>query len=104
MIARVATAMALVTIAGQAQAGDLNSCSFNGIDLWGDVQVVDSFPDIQVGVVDSFPDLNVEIVDSFPDDCGQWRLVESSPDFTIEYVDSFPDIEIEFVTSFPGLP
>jgi hypothetical protein len=83
---------------------DESSCSFNGIPLYGEVQVVDSFPDIEVKEVSSFPDLNVEMVSSFPDSCGEWKIVSSSPDFTIKYVNSFPDIEIKEVTSFPGIP
>ena len=90
--------------AGSAAAGDLTDCSWNGIPLYGEVEVVDSFPDIKVRIVDSFPDLNVQVVTSFPDACGMWKFVDSFPDFTIQYVDSFPDIEIEMVTSYPGLP
>ena len=95
---------AAALLAMPAHAGDLTDCTFNGINLWGDVQVVDSFPDIQVRIVDSFPDLNVEFVESFPDACGRWQMVDSFPDFTIEFVESFPDIEISVVESFPGLP
>ena len=83
---------------------DVASCQFDGIDLYGDVQVVSSFPDITVKKVSSFPTLNVQWVSSFPDSCGKWREVSSSPDFTIQYVDSFPDIEISEVNSFPGVP
>lgn len=79
-------------------------CTYNGIELWGDVKVVDSFPDLEVKVVDAFPDLNVKVVDSFPDSCGRWKFVDSFPDFTVKFVDSFPDIQIEYVESFPGLP
>ena len=70
-----------------------DDCTWNGIPLHGDVQIVESFPDIKVKVVDSFPDLNVQIVDNFADDCGEWEFVDSFPDFTIQYVDSFPDIK-----------
>lgn len=94
----------LAASAPAVQAGDLATCDYNGIPLWGDVQVVDSFPDFTVRIVDSFPDLNVELVDSFPDSCGLWRYVDSFPDFKIQFVDSFPDLEIRLVTSFPGLP
>ncbi|MCK5750406.1 MAG: hypothetical protein KAH44_29585 [Oricola sp.] len=92
--------------AGSAQAAglDRHACAFNGFPLHGDVQVVDSFPDIKVQIVDSFPDLNVQFVESFPDACGQWRLVDSFPDVKIQYVESFPDIRIRTVTSFPGWP
>lgn len=93
-----------VVLALPANAGDLSSCSFNGIELNGEVEIVDSFPDIKVQIVDSFPDLKVEWVTSFPDDCGQWQQTTSSGDFKIQYVDSFPDIKIEIVDSFPGLP
>ena len=88
-----------------ANAGwDSGSCSFNGIELKGDVEVVDSFPDVKVQVVDSFPDLKVQTVSSFPDDCGEWQFVSSSGDFKIQYVDSFPDVKIQMVDSFPGIP
>ncbi len=88
-----------------ANAGwDSSSCSFNGIELKGDVEVVDSFPDVKVQVVDSFPDLKVQEVSSFADDCGEWQFVSSSGDFKIQYVDSFPDVKIQMVDSFPGIP
>ena len=102
------TIFALLAMASQtARAGDgLNkdACTFNGLPLYGNVQVVESFPDIKVQIVESFPDLKVEVVTSFPDDCGQWKFVESFPDIKIQYVDSFPDLKIQMVTSFPGLP
>jgi hypothetical protein len=72
--------------------------------LYGNIKVVDSFPNYTVKVVDSFPDLNVKVVDSFPDAIGKWKYVDSFPDFTIKFVDSFPDIQVKFVDSFPGIP
>lgn len=101
------TATVFLTLTAHAAAEDgfnQEACTFNGIALHGDVQVVDSFPDIKVQIVESFPDLKVKLVDSFPDDCGQWKMVDSFPDFKIQYVDSFPDLKIEFVESFPGVP
>ena len=83
---------------------DQEDCAFSGFPLYGDIEVVESFPDIKVQIVDSFPDLKVEIVESFPDDCGQWRYVDSFPDVKIQFVDSFPDIKVQMVTSFPGWP
>ena len=80
------------------------ACTLKGKKLYGDVKVVDSFPDFEVKVVDSFADLHVKRVDSFPDACGRWRYVDSFPDFTIKYVDSFPDFTIKRVDSFPGVP
>jgi len=90
--------------AGADENFDKEACKVNGFALYGDVQIVESFPDIKVQVVESFPDLKVQIVESFPDECGQWRFVESFPDLKIQYVDSFPDIKIKMVTSFPGWP
>lgn len=89
---------------GEDEGFDREDCAFNGFPLYGDVQVVDSFPDFTVQIVDSFPDLNVEVVESFPDDCGQWKYVDSFPDVKIQYVESFPDVKIKMVTSFPGWP
>lgn len=83
---------------------DEDTCSFQGIPLYGDVKIVENFPDIKIKEVNHFPDLKVEIVTSFPDSCGKWKWVEHFPDFTVKYVDHFPDLEIKEVTSFPGIP
>jgi hypothetical protein len=99
------TLLALATVPAQAGEGlNPETCTFNGLPLYGDIQVVESFPDIKVQVVDSFPDLKVKAVDSFPDDCGEWKFVDSFPDLKIQYVESFPDLKIQMVESFPGLP
>ncbi len=102
------TLIALLIVSMPASAEPANfdreACAFEGFSLNGDVQVVDSFPDIKVQLVESFPDLKVQIVDSFPDQCGQWKMVDSFPDLKIQYVESFPDIKVKLVTSFPGWP
>ena len=91
--------------ADQAVEGfDKDTCAFDGFPLYGNVQVVTSFPDVKIQIVDSFADLHVEIVTSFPDKCGQWMMVESFPDVKVQYVTSFPDVKIKMVTSFPGIP
>ncbi len=95
----------LSLILGNASAAEIaEDCTLNGLPLYGDVEVVESFPDIKVQIVTSFPDLMVEVVDSFPDDCGQWRFVDSFPDVKVQFVDSFPDLKIQYVDSFPGVP
>lgn len=71
-------------------------------ELYGKIQVVDSFADCEVKVVDSFEDLRVQVVSSFADSPGEWEMVESFPDYTITFVESFPDVEIKYVDSFPG--
>lgn len=78
------------------------SCMFKNFKLYGNVQVVESFPDIKVQIVESFPDLKVKQVESFPDQCGKWKFVTSFPDFKVQFVTSFPDIKIKYVESFPG--
>jgi hypothetical protein len=82
---------------------EFTNCHYQGIPLWGEVEVVDSFPDIKVKIVGSFAELEVEIVESFPEACGQWQWVDSFPDFTIQFVESFPDLTIKYVDSFPGV-
>ena len=81
-----------------------DECTFNSIQLFGKIQLVESFPDLTVQVVDSFPDLKVKIVESFADDCGEWQIVDSFPDIKVKIVESFADIKIKFVESFPGIP
>ena len=83
---------------------DIEDCSWNGIELKGKVQFVESFPDIKIQYVESFPDLKVKFVEAFPDDCGEWQIVESFPDFKVQVVESFPDIKIQVVDAFPGKP
>lgn len=98
-------AIALLMLTPPAVADEVGAdCTLKGFDLWGDVQVVRSFPDIKVQIVESFPDLKVQVVESFPDKCGKWKFVTSFPDVKIQYVESFPDLKIAFVTSFPGTP
>ena len=80
------------------------ACSWNGVPLYGRVQIVENFADLKVQEVDSFPDLKVQHVTSFPLKCGEWQLVDSFPDFKIQIVDSFPDLKVQYVDSFPGLP
>lgn len=79
------------------------NCSWNNINLYGKVQIVDAFPDIKVQIVDAFPDIKVKWVESFPNDCGKWQKVDAFPDFKIQLVDAFPDIKVQNVDAFPGM-
>ncbi len=79
------------------------NCTYKGLQLYGKVKVVESFPDIKVKVVTSFPDLKVQLVESYADACGKWEFVESFPDLKIQFVESLEDIRVEFVNSFPGV-
>ncbi len=97
----------VLTISSFAQSEDEfndDDCTFNGIQLYGKIQFVDSFPDLTVQVVESFPDLKIKIVNAFADDCGEWQIVDSFPDIKVKIVESFADIKIKFVESFPGIP
>ena len=82
---------------------DNDNCSWNDINLYGKVQIVDAFPDIKVQIVDAFPDIKVKWVESFPNDCGKWQEVDAFPDFKIQLVDAFPDIKVQNVDAFPGM-
>ena len=79
------------------------SCSHNGIELKGKVQIVDSFPDLKIQYVSAFSDIDVQFVSAFPSDCGKWQLVDSFPDFKVKVVSSFPDIKVKKVSAFPGM-
>ncbi|HBV41616.1 MAG TPA: hypothetical protein DEB43_03090 [Desulfovibrio sp.] len=78
-------------------------CTYEGIRLFGRVQVVTGFADINVQKKDALADLDVRFVSAFPDACGEWQLVDSFPDFTVRFVDSFPDITIKEVHAFAGV-
>jgi hypothetical protein len=82
---------------------DQISCTYNGKPLYGKVQFVESFADIQAQVVTFSSDLKVKLVNSFADECGEWQLVESFPDLRVKIVESFPDLKIQFVESFAGV-
>jgi hypothetical protein len=80
----------------------IENCQWENIQLYGKVQIVETFPDIKVQIVDHFPDLRVKYVEHFPDECGEWQIVENFPDFKVQIVESFPDIKIKLVDHFPG--
>ncbi|CAA6823747.1 MAG: Unknown protein [uncultured Sulfurovum sp.] len=84
-------------------ASSSESCTKNGITLYGKVQFVDSFPDLKIEYVDSFSDIDVEFVSSFPSSCGKWQKVDSFPDFKVQVVTSFPDLKVRKVSSFAGM-
>ncbi|MBM4373761.1 MAG: hypothetical protein FJ095_01660 [Deltaproteobacteria bacterium] len=82
---------------------DKSACAFNGHKLFGNIQVVEAFPDVKVQVVDAFPDVKVQVVDAFPDKCGKWKMVTSFPDTKVQFVTAFPDVKIKYVDAFPGV-
>jgi len=88
--------------ASPSQGTVKSSCTLNGKQLWGKVQVVDAFPDIKVQVVDAFPDIKVQKVDAFADSCGKWQFVNAFPDIKVQFVTAFPDLKIRYVDAFPG--
>ncbi len=80
------------------------SCDYNGIQLYGKVQIVSEFPDFTIQQVDSSPDLLVQQVRSLPNTCGKWQIVDSFPDFKVKYVTKNADIKVKMVELFPGVP
>jgi hypothetical protein len=80
---------------------DPNTCTFDGIPMWGRVQVVDFLADVTIQEVTLFPDLYVQVVDFLPNSCGKWQEVSFLPDFTVQFVDFFPDLYIQY-SNFPG--
>jgi hypothetical protein len=70
--------------------------------LYGRIQVVDAFPDVQIQKVNAFPDIKVQWVDAFADGPGKWQKVDAFPDYKVQFVDAFADYQVQFVDAFPG--
>lgn len=94
---------------GYTQSSNKNSglheekCTYNGIPLYGKVQIVEHFADFKIEIVEYFADIHVDTTQHFPNECGEWQLVEHFPDFTIQIVDNFGDFTIKYVEQFPGV-
>ena len=56
-----------------------------------------------IQIVNSFPDYKVKVVNSSADRCGEWQIVTSFPDFKVQMVNSFPDLKVEMGSSSPGV-
>lgn len=87
-----------VELCKQAEAGGTPS----KCQLYGKIQIVDSFPDVKIQKVDAFPDIKVKWVDAFADKPGMWKKVDAFPDYKVKFVDAFPDYKIKEVDAFPG--
>lgn len=104
LLAALTLATAAAALAAPEPARALDGCTFNGLDLWGEVTLVDEDPDITVEVVTSGADLRVQWVDTYAGACGQWRRVGLGADFRVKVVPGGGDIRIQEVESGPGLP
>ncbi|MBQ3690293.1 MAG: hypothetical protein II937_10620 [Bacteroidales bacterium] len=88
---------------------DKNNCTITNkesgktFNLYGNIEIVESFPDICVKIVDSFEDLDVKIVKDTPSRCCEFRKVDSFREIRVKIVTSFPDITVKLVDSFPGI-
>ena len=101
----VLSALATVAVAANATWRVGADCTYNGIRLQGNVEVVDQLEDIRVRVVDSLEDLRVLPVEMPPTRCGEWRFVTNEvPDFRVKFVDSLWDIDIVMGDVFLGVP
>lgn len=72
-------------------------------EVFGRIQLVESFPDVKVKVVGALPDLRVKRVRAHADGPGEWRIVEHFPDYKVQIVDALPDFTIQWVDAFPGV-
>ncbi len=79
------------------------SCSYGGKRLYGKVQVVENFPDVNVKVVAANANLLVKQVEIFPSRCGEWQIVDAFPDLRVKFVESSPDFTVQFVENYPGV-
>lgn len=99
--------MTIEAPAGEApltiEAGFARACEFEGIPLYGKVQFVDVFADIQIEYVNAFPDIKVRFVNGFPKKCGEWQVVDAFPDFTVQVVNGAADLKVQRVNAFPGM-
>lgn len=106
LVAALAAAAFLSPVASGHASGErvASDCTFDGIRLYGKVQIVEHFPDLKIQIVEHFPDLKVKTVQHFPDSCGKWQIVEHFPDFKVQIVEHFPDVKVKYVEHFPGTP
>jgi hypothetical protein len=79
------------------------SCSLNGIELFGKVQLVNYGADFKVQVVDYGADLNVKQVSYGAYSCGEWQIVDYGADFKVQLVNYGADFKIKMVTYGAGI-
>ncbi len=84
---------------------DKETCTCKGIPLYGTVRITESvWADFTIEIVDSWPDIEVKKVTSFPSACGEWQFTESAfADFTVRIVSSGADFKVKFVDIWPGV-
>lgn len=77
---------------------DWQACTYDGVPLHGQVEIVEFGADFLVREVSVNPDLRVEAVEFAPTSCGQWEFVDFGADFTVEFVQvGLGDFTISFV-------
>lgn len=79
------------------------NCSYGGKKLYGKVQIVENFPDVEVKVVSANADLMVKQVQIFPSRCGEWQIVNALPDLRVKFVENSPDFTVQFVYNNSGI-
>jgi len=96
--------LAATFLVGNApSANALTNCSYQGIQLFGEVAVVPANAHIKVEIVATGGDLKVHWVNRHANICGEWRRVGLGADFTVQIVPSGGDIKIQEVPGSPGL-
>lgn len=101
---RVSFVTLLFALASTAShGGEITDCTYNGIELYGTVEIVNAFGDLQISPTIAGGDIKVKFVENFPDSCGKWQVVDAFADFSIEFVKGGEDISVRFVGNFPGV-
>jgi len=82
---------------------DKESCTYDGLKLYGKVKIVEYEYDLTIEVVEYNSDIDVKIVEYFPEDCCEWKLVEYFPDLKVKIVKHNADLRVRFVEKFPKI-
>ncbi len=73
-----------------------SACTFNGIPLYGRVEIVNAGADLRVEIVNAGADLKVTKVNYPSSSCGDWQIVNAGADFRVEIVNAGADLKIEW--------
>jgi hypothetical protein len=107
IILLLSLAAPLYCFAGGDVVIDKDNCTITKdgktFNLYGDIQIVESYPDLRVQIVNSYPDMKIQIVSSYPTECGLVKIVDSYPILRVQIVDSNPDLKVQIVDHYPGI-
>ncbi len=93
----------LLPIALFAENPISDSCTFNGVPLYGKVKIVDIGETFKVRVVDIGEDIKIRESNFNETTCGVWQFVTIGEDFSIRFVTIGEDFTIRFVNLDNGV-